>query len=62
MKAKIKWYGNEVTNICDKEIPKVDSNHNYLAVINLDSTLKKDENFYSQVCLKKFRNTLRKGK
>ena len=32
--------------------PKVDCNHIYLAVISLDSILKKDENYYPQVCLK----------
>ena len=32
-----------------KEIPKVDSNLTCLAVINLDSALKKDNNYYPQV-------------
>ena len=27
LKSKIKSYGDEVTDFCDKEIPKVDSNH-----------------------------------
>ena len=27
LKNKIKSYGDEVTDFCDKEIPKVDSNH-----------------------------------
>ena len=36
----------------DKKIPKVDSNHTCLAVISLDSALKKDENYYSEVFLK----------
>ena len=31
----------------------VDSNHTCLAVINLDSALKKDDNYYLQVLLKK---------
>ena len=52
MKTKIKSYGDKVTNFYDKEIPKVDSYHNHLAVISLDSALKKDENFYLQVFLK----------
>ena len=30
----------------------MDSNHTCLAVISLDSALKKDENYYSQVFLK----------
>ena len=44
---------NEVTNLYDKKIPKVDSNHKCLAVISLDSALKKDGNNYLQVFLKK---------
>ena len=35
-----------------KEIPKVGSNHTCWAVINLDSDLKKDENYYLQVFLR----------
>ena len=31
----------------------VDSNHTCLAVINLDSALKKDDNYYLQVLLRK---------
>ena len=31
-----------------KKIPKVDSNHTCLAVISLDSALKKDGNYYPQ--------------
>ena len=42
MKTKIKSYGNEVTDVYDKEIPKVGSNHASLAVISLDSALKND--------------------
>ena len=34
------------------KIPKVDSNHNCLAVISLDSVLKGDDNYYPQVFLK----------
>ena len=52
MKAKIKSNGNEVTYFYDKEIPKVDSNHTCLAVVSLDSALKKDEDYYPQVFLK----------
>ena len=37
----------------DKEIPRVDSNHMCFAVTRLDSTLKKDENYYLQLLLKK---------
>ena len=35
-----------------KKNPKVDSNHNFLAVISLDSALKKDDDFYPKVFLK----------
>ena len=41
LKTKIKSYGDDVTNFYDKEIPKVNSNHTCLAVISLDSALKK---------------------
>ena len=37
-----------------KKIPKVNSNHSCLAVINLDSALKKDENYYLQEFLKEY--------
>ena len=46
MKTKIKFYINEVTDFYDKEIPKVDSNHTCLAVINLESALTKNENYW----------------
>ena len=59
LKAKIKLRGIEVTDFYDKKIPKVDSNHNCLAVICLDSALKKDDNYYTQVYLKEC-NTLQK--
>ena len=41
-----------------KKSPKVDSGHTCLAVISLDSTVKKDDNCYSQKFLKNV-NTLR---
>ena len=53
LKTKIKSDGDEVADFCDKNFPKVDSSHTYLAVINLDSALKKDENYYLQVFLKR---------
>ena len=31
---------------------KLDSNHTFLAIISLDSALKKDDNYYLQVFLK----------
>ena len=52
LKTKITSDGDEVTDFYDKKIPKVDSNHTCLAVISLDSALKKDENYYLQVFLK----------
>ena len=52
LKTKIKSHGDEVTDFYDKEILKVDSNHTCLAVVNLDSALKKDKNYYPQVFLK----------
>ena len=35
-----------------KEIPRVDANYTCLALISLDSALKKDENYYLQVFFK----------
>ena len=52
MKTKIKSHGDEVTNFYDKTFPKVYSNHTCLAVMSLDSALKKDNNYYPQVFLK----------
>ena len=52
LKSQVKFHGDEVTEFYDKEIPQVDSNHTCLAVISLDSTLKKDENYDPQVFLK----------
>ena len=40
------------TDIYDKIIAKVDSNHTCLAVTSLDSAHKKDGNYYLQVFLK----------
>ena len=55
MKTKIKSYGDKVTDFYDKEMPEVDSNPTCLAVINLDSALNKDRNYYPQVFLKEFK-------
>ena len=46
MKTKIKSHGGEVTDFYGKKIPKVDSNNTCLAVISLDSALKKEGNYY----------------
>ena len=55
LKAKIKSHGDEVTDFYDKEIPQLDSNHACLAVISLNSGLKKDDNYYLQVFLKQYK-------
>ena len=52
MKNKIKSHGDKATDFYDEKIPKMDSNHTCLAVINLNSGLKKEENYYPQVFLK----------
>ena len=46
--------------ISTKKIPKVDSNHTFLAMIMLDSSLKKVDNHFLQVFLKEC-NILRKN-
>ena len=52
MKTKIKSNGDEVTDFYDRKLPKMDSNHTCLAVISLDSALKKNDNCHWQVFLK----------
>ena len=41
----MKSHGDEVTDFHDN-IPKVNSNHTSLAVVSLDSVLKRDDNYY----------------
>ena len=53
LKAKIKSHGNEVTDLYGKKVPREDSNHACFAVITLDSALKKNDNYYPQVFLKR---------
>ena len=60
LKTKIKSYSFEVTDSFNKEIPKVNSNYTCLAVISLDSALKKDENHYPQVFLKECKDIKKK--
>ena len=60
MNAKIKYRGDKVTDIYDKEIPKSDPNHTCLAVISLDSALKKDDKYYPLVFLKGYKYTEKK--
>ena len=52
LKAKIKSTGDEVTDFYDKNISKLGCNHTCLAVISLDSALKKGDNYYPEVFLK----------
>ena len=54
LKTKINSNGDEVTDFYDRKI-KVDFNQTCLAVISLDSALKKDGNYYPQVFLKECR-------
>ena len=60
LKTKIKSRCDEVTGFQIKKIPKVDSNHNSLAALSLDSPLKKDENCYPQVFLKECKDIEKK--
>ena len=55
METKIKSDCDEVTDFYNKNIPKVDSNDTCLAVISLDSALKKDGNYYLQLFFKKYK-------
>ena len=50
MKTKIEYLVDKVTDYYEEKIPKVDSNRTCLAVISLDSALKRDESFYLQEC------------
>ena len=52
LKTKINSHGDEVTDFYHNETPKPDSNHTCLAVNSMDSTLKRDKNYYPQVFLK----------
>ena len=60
LKTKTKSYADKVTDFYNEEIPNVGSNHTCLAVISLDSALKKDENYYLQVFLKECKYTEKK--
>ena len=52
LKTSRKSHGNGVIDLYAKKITKVDSTHTCLAVIALDSVLKKYDNYYPQVFLK----------
>ena len=60
LKTKIKPYGDEVTGFSDKKLPMVDSSHTCLAVIILDSALKKDDSYCPQVFLKEYKHIEKK--
>ena len=45
LKTKIKSYSNVATDFQNKEMPIAGSNNACLAVITIDSALKKDENY-----------------
>ena len=49
---QIKSFGDEATDFHDKEIHKVASDYMSLAVIRINSALKKDESYYQQALLK----------
>ena len=51
MKTKIKSHDDEVTDFYGKNVLRIDSNHTCLAVIILNSALKKDDSYYPQVFL-----------
>ena len=52
LKTEIKSYGDNTTDFYYKEMSKAGSDYTCLAVINVDSALKEDENYYLQVSLK----------
>ena len=53
LKSKIESHGDEVTYFYDKKMPMLDSNHTCLDIISMDSSLKKDKNYYPQVFFKR---------
>ena len=55
LKNKINPYIDEITYFYDEETPKVYSNHTCLIVISLNSTLRKDENYFLQVFLREIK-------
>ena len=59
---KIRSYGDEVTAFNDKEMSEVCSSDTCLAIITINSALKKDENYYPKVLLKECKYTEREKK
>ena len=56
MKPRIKSYGDEATHFHDEVMLKLSSDYTCLAVILIDSVLKKDESYYPQVFLQEFKH------
>ena len=52
LKSKVKCFGDKVTDFYAKKNHQVNSNYTCLAIISLDSALKKDETYCPQVFLK----------
>ena len=52
MKTSLTSHDDKITDFHDRKIPNVDSNQICLALISLDSPLKKDDSYYPQVFLK----------
>ena len=59
LKTKIESHSDEATYFYNKKIAKAGFNYTSLAVISLDSAVKKDENYYPQVF--KIPNVLKKS-
>ena len=57
LKTKIKAYGDEATNLHNKQISKASSNYTCLAVMNVYSALKKHGNYDLQAFLKEWKYT-----
>ena len=53
LKTQAKFYGDEATDLFDKEVLKIDSIHTCLTKIPLDSIFEVDENYYLQVFFKR---------
>ena len=52
LKSKVKSHGDELPDFYDKKIPKLDF-YTCLPITTLDSALKKNDNYYPQLLLKK---------
>ena len=53
MKTKTKFYSDRAAGFHFEKFPKSGSDYTCLAVIDVDSALKKDGNYYQQAFLKK---------